>query len=127
MPPPTQSRPDARLLNIAMQILNTGSLTSATDLIAGLMARASELSRDRFRTAATETMDTCGSGRRLKLLRRKYRPLSKRVDRTGLNNPFADTGGFDERAFVFPTPSSPYYALIWTRWSEVEVHSSQIF
>ena len=37
-----------------MQILNTGSLTSATDLIAGLMARASELSRDRFRAAATE-------------------------------------------------------------------------
>ena len=37
-----------------MQILNTGSSTSATDLIAGLMARASELSRDRFRAAATE-------------------------------------------------------------------------
>ena len=37
-----------------MQILNTGSSTSATDLIAGLMARASELSSDRFRAAATE-------------------------------------------------------------------------
>ena len=37
-----------------MQILNTGSVTSATDLIAGLMARASELPRDRFRAAATE-------------------------------------------------------------------------
>ena len=37
-----------------MQILNTGSSTSATDLIAGLMARAAELSRDRFRAAATE-------------------------------------------------------------------------
>lgn len=37
-----------------MQILNAGNSTSATDLIAGLMARASELSRDRFRAAATE-------------------------------------------------------------------------
>ena len=37
-----------------MQILNAGRSTSATDLIAGLMARASELSRDRFRAAATE-------------------------------------------------------------------------
>ena len=37
-----------------MQILGSGNLTSATDLIAGLMARASELSRDVFRAAATE-------------------------------------------------------------------------
>ena len=37
-----------------MQILNAGSSTSATDLIAGLMARASELSSDCFRAAATE-------------------------------------------------------------------------
>ena len=37
-----------------MQILGSGNLTSATDLIAGLMARASELSRDGFRAAATE-------------------------------------------------------------------------
>ena len=37
-----------------MQILNAGSSTSTTDLIAGLMARAAELSRDRFRVAATE-------------------------------------------------------------------------
>ena len=37
-----------------MQILNAGSSTSATDLIAGLLARAAELSRDRFRAAATE-------------------------------------------------------------------------
>ena len=40
--------------NFYMQILGSGNLTSATDLIAGLMARASELSRDRFRAAATE-------------------------------------------------------------------------
>ena len=37
-----------------MEILNSGGLTSLTDLIAGLIARASELSGDRFRTAATE-------------------------------------------------------------------------
>ncbi len=37
-----------------MQILGSGNSTSATDLIAGLMARASELSGDRFRAAATE-------------------------------------------------------------------------
>ncbi len=37
-----------------MQILNTGNSTTATDLIAGLMARASELARDCFRAAATE-------------------------------------------------------------------------
>ena len=39
--------------NFWMQILGSGNSTSATDLIAGLMAR-SELSRDRFRAAATE-------------------------------------------------------------------------
>ena len=37
-----------------MQILDSGSSTSATNLISGLMARASELSGDRFRAAATE-------------------------------------------------------------------------
>lgn len=37
-----------------MQILNAGNSTTATDLIAGLMARAAELSRDCFRAAATE-------------------------------------------------------------------------
>ena len=37
-----------------MRVLDSGRLTSVTDLIAGLMARASELSCDRFRTAATE-------------------------------------------------------------------------
>ena len=37
-----------------MQILNAGRSTSAADLIAGLMARAAELSSDRFRAAATE-------------------------------------------------------------------------
>ena len=37
-----------------MQILNTGAPTCPTDLIAGLMARAHELSGDRFRQAASE-------------------------------------------------------------------------
>lgn len=37
-----------------MEILNSGGLTYTTDLIAGLIARASELSGDRFRTAAGE-------------------------------------------------------------------------
>ena len=37
-----------------MEILNTGHSTSSGDLIAGLMARAAELSGDRFRTAAGE-------------------------------------------------------------------------
>ena len=37
-----------------MQILNTGGATSSTDLIAGLMARAHELSGDRFWQAANE-------------------------------------------------------------------------
>ena len=37
-----------------MRILNSGSSISAGDLIAGLMARAADLSGDRFRTAAGE-------------------------------------------------------------------------
>ena len=37
-----------------MEILNTSNSTSPADLIAGLMARAAELSGDRFRTAAGE-------------------------------------------------------------------------
>ena len=37
-----------------MKILSSGSLTSLTNLIAGLMARAAELSGDRFRVAAGE-------------------------------------------------------------------------
>ncbi len=37
-----------------MEILNSGGLTCTTDLIAGLMARAAELSGDGFRTAAAE-------------------------------------------------------------------------
>ena len=37
-----------------MEILSSGSLTSLTNLIAGLMARAAELSGDRFRAAAGE-------------------------------------------------------------------------
>ena len=37
-----------------MQILNAGNSTTATDLIAGLMARAAELAGDCFRLAATE-------------------------------------------------------------------------
>ena len=37
-----------------MEILNSGGLTYTTDLIAGLIARAAELSGDRFRTAAAE-------------------------------------------------------------------------
>ena len=37
-----------------MDILNSGGLTYTTDLIAGLIARAAELSEDRFRTAAAE-------------------------------------------------------------------------
>lgn len=40
--------------NFWMQILNTGGLTCPTDLIAGLFARAHELSHDRFRQAASE-------------------------------------------------------------------------
>ena len=37
-----------------MQILNTGSSISAGDLIAGLMARANEVSVEGFRVAARE-------------------------------------------------------------------------
>ena len=37
-----------------MQIHGSGSLTSLTDLIGGLMVRAAELSGDRFRSAARE-------------------------------------------------------------------------
>ena len=37
-----------------MDILNSGGLTYTTDLIAGLMARATELSEDGFRTAVAE-------------------------------------------------------------------------
>ena len=37
-----------------MQVLNSGLSTSPSDLIAGLMARAAELSGDQFRTAAEE-------------------------------------------------------------------------
>ena len=40
--------------NFYMRILNSGGLTSLTNLIAGLMARASELPGDRFWTAAGE-------------------------------------------------------------------------
>ena len=48
-----------------LQILNSGSSISAADLIAGLMARASELSGDRFRAAARELnafLSPIGSG-----------------------------------------------------------------
>ena len=37
-----------------MEILSAGGSTSPTDLIAGLMAPAGELSGDRFRSAASE-------------------------------------------------------------------------
>ena len=37
-----------------MEILNTGQSTSWANLVAGLMARAAELTGDRFRTAAAE-------------------------------------------------------------------------
>ena len=40
--------------NFHMQVLNNGSSTSPTDLIAGLMARAAEHTGDRFRKAAGE-------------------------------------------------------------------------
>ena len=54
---PTLEPVRSRIINkddFWMQILGSGNSTSATNLIAGLMARASELSRDRFRAAATE-------------------------------------------------------------------------
>ena len=41
-----------------MQILNSGRSVRPTDLIAGLMARAAELSSDRFRAAAVELKGT---------------------------------------------------------------------
>ncbi len=54
---PTLARVVSRIVGrdeFWMKILNTGSSTSLTDLIAGLLARAAELSGDRFRTAAGE-------------------------------------------------------------------------
>ena len=51
--------------NFWLQILNAGTPTSQTDLIAGLMARAHELSGDRFRQAASELrsfLDPGGEG-----------------------------------------------------------------
>ena len=51
--------------NFWMQILNAGTSTSPTDLIAGLMARAHELSVDPFRHAAADLkafLDLCGEG-----------------------------------------------------------------
>ena len=45
-----------------MEILNSGGLTCTTDLIAGLIARAAELSGDRFRMAATELNGLFGPG-----------------------------------------------------------------
>ncbi len=52
---PTLERVVSRIIGwdeFWMEILSSGSLTSLTDLIAGLMARAAELSGDRFRAAA---------------------------------------------------------------------------
>ena len=49
-----------------MRILNSGASISASDLIAGLMARAAELSVDRFRAAARELdafLSPAGDGR----------------------------------------------------------------
>ena len=43
--------------NFWMRILNSGTSISAGDLIAGLMARAAEVSGDRFRVAAAELND----------------------------------------------------------------------
>ena len=54
---PTLERVVSRIIgkdDFWIQVLNTGVSTSLTDLIAGLMARAAELSGDRFRTAAYE-------------------------------------------------------------------------
>ena len=54
---PTLARVASRIIGqdeFWMEILNTGSSTALTDLIAGLMARAAELSGDRFRTAVSE-------------------------------------------------------------------------
>ena len=43
--------------NFWLQMLNSGTSISAGDLIAGLMARAAEISRDRFQVAAGELND----------------------------------------------------------------------
>lgn len=54
---PTLERVAGRIIgkdDFGMQVLNSGVSTSPTDLIAGLMARAAELSADRFRSAACE-------------------------------------------------------------------------
>ena len=54
---PTLARVASRIVgrdDFWMEILKSGHATSLTGLIAGLMARASELSGDRFRTAAGE-------------------------------------------------------------------------
>ena len=54
---PTLERVVSRIIGrdeFWMKILSSGSLTSLTNLIAGLMARAAELSGDRFRVAAGE-------------------------------------------------------------------------
>ena len=48
---------------------NSGLSTSPSDLIAGLMARAAELSGDQFRTAAEETQWTPPSSRRTQFIR----------------------------------------------------------
>ena len=54
---PTLARVVGRIIgrdNFWMQILDTGASTSPTNIIAGLMARAAELSGDRFQTAVGE-------------------------------------------------------------------------
>ena len=54
---PTLERVRSRIVgkdDFWMQIPNANNSTTSTNLIAGLMARAAELSRDRFRAAATE-------------------------------------------------------------------------
>ena len=54
---PTLSRVVSPIIGLDkfwMEILNSGGLTCLTDLIAGLIARASELSGDQYRTAAAE-------------------------------------------------------------------------
>ena len=54
---PTLERVVSRIIGrdeFWMEILSSGSVTSLTNLIAGLMARAAELSGDRFRAAAGE-------------------------------------------------------------------------
>ncbi len=54
---PTLARVASRIIGrdeFWMEIVNNGNSTSLADLIAGLMARAAELSGDRFRTAVSE-------------------------------------------------------------------------